>query len=85
MTLDPVRLREWLAVDADDLAARCRVPFTLTETREELHRLFADEFFDDLASARRVRLRFTVTTRVGRLVRTVVLIVRWTPAGTRGS
>ncbi|HEY0416140.1 MAG TPA: hypothetical protein VGC78_07110 [Gaiellaceae bacterium] len=48
----PDRLRDWLAVPPDELAARARVPFTLTETREELHRLFADELFDDLAAAR---------------------------------
>ena len=47
----PDRLRDWLAVPPDELAARARVPFTLTETREELHRLFADELFDDLAAA----------------------------------
>jgi len=29
------------------------VPFTLTETREELHALFAAELFDDLGAARR--------------------------------
>ena len=46
------RLREWLAFPVDELAAQARVPFTLTETREELHALFADELFDDLASAR---------------------------------
>jgi glucosamine-6-phosphate deaminase len=64
----PDRLREWLAVPADELTARARVPFTLTETREELHALFADELFDDLAAARREG-------------RTVALIVPVGPTG----
>jgi glucosamine-6-phosphate deaminase len=51
--ITPDRLREWLAVPPDELAARARVPFTLTETREEVHRLFADELYDDLTSAHR--------------------------------
>jgi glucosamine-6-phosphate deaminase len=53
MTLDAARLRDWLAIPADRLAERARVPFTLTSTREELHRLFADEVYGDLAAARR--------------------------------
>jgi glucosamine-6-phosphate deaminase len=65
MTLDPGRLRDWLAVGADELAARARVPFTLTETREELHRLFADELFDDLATARREDRSLSLIVPVG--------------------
>jgi len=65
MTLDPARLREWLAVGADELAAHARVPFTLTETREELHRLFADELFDDLATAHREERTLSVIVPVG--------------------
>ncbi len=61
----PDRLREWLAVPSDELAERARVPFTLTETRDELHRLFADEVFDDLAGARRDGRTVSVIVPVG--------------------
>jgi len=65
VTLGAARLREWLAIDADDLATRARIPFTLTETREELHRLFADELFDDLDSARRAGRSLSLIVPVG--------------------
>jgi glucosamine-6-phosphate deaminase len=68
VTLDPGELREWLSVPADELASRANVRFTLTETREELHRRFADELFDDMAAARRD-------------VRSVSLIVPLGPTG----
>ena len=63
--IDPNELREWLAVPPDELAARARVPFTLTETREELHRLFADELFADLAGARRDGRRLSLIVPLG--------------------
>jgi len=42
VTLDPRRLDEWLAVPPEQLAERSPVPFVLVESREELHRRFAD-------------------------------------------
>lgn len=65
MTLDCTLLREWLSVGADDLVDRARVPFTLTETREELHRVFADELFDDLSTARREGRPLSLIVPVG--------------------
>jgi glucosamine-6-phosphate deaminase len=58
-------LRDWLAVPVDELAARSRLPFTLTETREELHRLFADELFGDIAAARGEGRRVSLIVPVG--------------------
>ena len=65
MTLDASMLRDWLAVPADELSGRARLPFTLTETREELHRRFADELYDDLASARREGRTISLILPVG--------------------
>lgn len=52
MTLDPARLREWLAIPAEELPIRSIIPFTLTKSREELHAAFANEVFDLISSAR---------------------------------
>jgi glucosamine-6-phosphate deaminase len=65
VTLDAGLLRDWLAVPADALAGRARLPFTLIETREELHRRFADEVFDDLATARREGRHISLILPVG--------------------
>jgi glucosamine-6-phosphate deaminase len=63
--IDADRLREWLAVPVDELAARSGLPFTLTETREELHRLFANELFEDIAAARREGRSISLIVPVG--------------------
>jgi glucosamine-6-phosphate deaminase len=65
MTLDPDRLRDWLGVPPDELAARASVPFTLTATREELYGLFADELFHDLAAARHEGRALSLIVPVG--------------------
>src|SRR5918911_321777 len=65
MPLAAAQLREWLEVPTDELGSRARIPFTLTETREELYRLFADELFDDLAAARRHGRRISVIVPLG--------------------
>ncbi|MDX6562615.1 MAG: glucosamine-6-phosphate deaminase, partial [Gaiellales bacterium] len=53
MTLDPRMLNEWLAVPPEQLAERSPVPFLLLESREALHRRFADDLYAELEGARR--------------------------------
>jgi glucosamine-6-phosphate deaminase len=65
MTLHPSELQEWLSVPTDELSERSAIPFTLTETREELHRLFADEMFADIAAARNDAERISLIVPVG--------------------
>ena len=50
--MDLDRFSEWLAVPPDELAARSAVPFTLTETREDLHGLFAEDLYAEIDGAR---------------------------------
>jgi glucosamine-6-phosphate deaminase len=52
VTPDPRRLAEWLAVPPDQLTARSSVPFLLLESREALHRHFADDIYGELQAAR---------------------------------
>lgn len=65
MALQAATLREWLSVPTDSLADRSRIPFTLTETREELHQLFADELFADIQSARNDGRRLALIVPLG--------------------
>ena len=53
MTLDPRRLNEWLAVPPEQLAEHSPVAFELLESREALHRRFADDIYAELEGARR--------------------------------
>jgi glucosamine-6-phosphate deaminase len=52
VTPDPRQLAEWLAVPPEQLAARSSVPFLLMESREALHRRFADDVYGELEAAR---------------------------------
>jgi glucosamine-6-phosphate deaminase len=52
VTLDLRRLREWVAVPPDELAAAARVPFVLLDTREQVHQRFADDLYAEIAGAR---------------------------------
>ena len=53
MPLDLDRFRQWLAVPVDELMATSPVPFTLTETRQELHERFAQDVLAEIAEPRR--------------------------------
>jgi glucosamine-6-phosphate deaminase len=65
VALQTATLREWLAVPPGELEARSPIPFTLTKTREDLHRLFADEMFSDIAQARAAGSRISLIVPVG--------------------
>ncbi len=65
MTPDPHRLREWLSVPAGELAARSPIPFVLTETREELHRRFAEDVLAEITAAREAGERVSLIVPVG--------------------
>jgi glucosamine-6-phosphate deaminase len=65
VTPDPLRLDEWLAVPADELAERSAVPFTLVETPADLHREFAAEMYRDIARAREEGRRLSLIVPVG--------------------
>ena len=45
------QLDEWIAVPVDELASRARLPFLLVESREDVHRAFADDLWEDISSA----------------------------------
>ena len=50
--LTPQLLDDWLAIEPDELAAAARLPFTLVETAADVHRAFADDLWQEIASAR---------------------------------
>jgi glucosamine-6-phosphate deaminase len=52
MTPDPRQLDEWLSVPPEQLAERSPVPFLLMQSREALHRHFADDIYGELEAAR---------------------------------
>jgi glucosamine-6-phosphate deaminase len=65
MTLDPRLLDEWLAVPPEQLAERSPVPFLLLESREALHRRFADDVYAELEGARRDGLEVSLILPLG--------------------
>lgn len=50
--IDPQVLNEWIAVPVEELASRARIPFVLADSREDVHRLFADDLWDEIQGAR---------------------------------
>ncbi|HET6171252.1 MAG TPA: hypothetical protein VFD90_01520 [Gaiellales bacterium] len=65
MTLDPQRLDEWLAIPPEQLAERSPVPFLLVESREALHRRFADDLYAELESARQAGAEVSLIVPLG--------------------
>jgi glucosamine-6-phosphate deaminase len=49
---DLAQFRSWLAVPPDELSARSEVPFTLVDTREQVHERFARDVFAEIDEAR---------------------------------
>ena len=60
-----IRFRRWLEIPADDLAAASPLPFTLVETREELHERFADDLLAEIAEPRRRGERVSLIVPLG--------------------
>lgn len=46
------QLDEWFAIPPDDLASHAKVQFQLVETPEDVHRVFADDLWHEIATAR---------------------------------
>jgi glucosamine-6-phosphate deaminase len=65
VTLDPRRLDEWFAVPPEQLAERSPVPFLLLESREALHRRFADDIYSELEGARRAGVEVSLIVPLG--------------------
>jgi glucosamine-6-phosphate deaminase len=63
--IDPAQLAEWLAIPAQELGARSRVPLTICETKDELYRHFAQEMFDEIARAAERREELAVIVPLG--------------------
>jgi glucosamine-6-phosphate deaminase len=51
VTIDPDKLRDWLAVPTDELPARARIPVTVLDTPADVHRHCAEEMFEEIAAA----------------------------------
>ena len=47
------QLDEWIAVPVDELEERARIPFQLVEVPADVHRVFADDLWAEISSARR--------------------------------
>ena len=47
------QLDEWIAVPVDELEARARIPFQLVDAPEDVHRVFADDLWAEISTARR--------------------------------
>jgi glucosamine-6-phosphate deaminase len=65
MSFDPGQLREWLAIPTDELAARSRLPITVLDTREDVHRRFAEEMFDEIVRSSDAGEQLRVIVPVG--------------------
>jgi glucosamine-6-phosphate deaminase len=46
------QLNEWIAVPAEELAARARTPFVLVKERSDVHEMFADDLWGEIHTAR---------------------------------
>src|SRR5207302_591803 len=49
--LDAERVREWLEIPVEELAERSPLPLTVLPTKEDVHRHFAGELFDEARTA----------------------------------
>jgi glucosamine-6-phosphate deaminase len=47
------QLDEWIAVSVDELEARSRIPFELVESPADVHRVFANDLWEEMSSARK--------------------------------
>jgi glucosamine-6-phosphate deaminase len=65
VTLDLAQFRSWLAVPPDELPARSPIPFTLLETREQVHERFAGDVYDEIETARRQGERTSLIVPLG--------------------
>jgi glucosamine-6-phosphate deaminase len=65
VTPDPRQLNEWLAIPPEQLAERSPVPFLLLESREALHRRFADDLYAELEGARRAGAEVSLIVPLG--------------------
>jgi glucosamine-6-phosphate deaminase len=81
VTLDPRRLDEWLAVPTDQLAQRSSVPFELVESREALHRRFADDVYAELETARHAGAEISLILPLGPMGQYPILARRINDAG----
>jgi glucosamine-6-phosphate deaminase len=46
------QLDEWIAVPVDELESRARIPFELVDTPADVHRIFAEDLWGEISSAR---------------------------------
>jgi glucosamine-6-phosphate deaminase len=81
VTLDPRRLDEWLAVPTDQLAQRSSVPFELVESREALHRRFADDVYAELETASHAGAEISLILPLGPMGQYPILARRINDAG----
>jgi glucosamine-6-phosphate deaminase len=65
VTLTAAQLDGWLSIPPHELAAHARIPFTLVDTPEDVHRTFAATQFAEFADARAAGERIAVIVPVG--------------------
>lgn len=63
--VDRERLGEWLAVPPEELADRSPLPLTVLPTRDDVHRRFAQDLFDEAAEAARLGREVTSIVPLG--------------------
>jgi glucosamine-6-phosphate deaminase len=51
-TYSTEQLDEWIAVPVEELEARARIPFELVDAPGDVHRVFADDLWEEISSAR---------------------------------
>jgi glucosamine-6-phosphate deaminase len=59
------QLDEWIDVPVDELAARARIPFVLAESRADVHRIFADDLWEEFQTARDAGREISVIIPLG--------------------
>lgn len=77
----PDVLREWLAIEPADLAARSGIPLTIVPTPADVHARFADDLFEEIDGAARADEALTLILPVGPTGQYPMLAERLNDAG----
>ncbi|HEY4349060.1 MAG TPA: hypothetical protein VGM80_15910 [Gaiellaceae bacterium] len=79
--IDPRTLNEWIAVPSEELADRARIPFVLVDSREDVHRAFADDLWSEIAEARAAEREISLIVPLGPTGQYALLADRINEAG----
>jgi len=64
-TYSAEQLDEWIAVPVEELEARARIPFELVDSPGDVHRVFANDLWEEISSAREAGREISLIVPLG--------------------